>query len=277
MLGEKIKALRIEKGMTQKDLADKLFVTAQAVSRWENGEVEPSISTVVEMAKIFGVSGDLLLGVEGSTQQTEVKVEEKFVYQEPVKPVLGVCETCNKPIFEANDLVRKTFGGRHQSTHLYCFSCERKRQESEKMEKINRSRTNRIKAYVWGGIAAGIVLAITIFSAIDANDFSSVLFYSVIAVAIFTFISCCFLNNNFIGGLTIDIFQFGFVRMPGLIFGLDLDGIIWFLTVKLVLFILGIVLAIAFGILGLLIGGALSIVVYPFALYKSYKHPELTD
>jgi transcriptional regulator with XRE-family HTH domain len=35
MLGERIKALRIKNNMTQKNLADKLFVTAQAVSRWE--------------------------------------------------------------------------------------------------------------------------------------------------------------------------------------------------------------------------------------------------
>ena len=36
MLGEKIKALRANSSLTQKDLAEKLFVTAQAVSRWEN-------------------------------------------------------------------------------------------------------------------------------------------------------------------------------------------------------------------------------------------------
>ena len=46
MLGEKIKALRSENALTQKDLAEKLYVTAQAVSRWENNEVEPSINTI---------------------------------------------------------------------------------------------------------------------------------------------------------------------------------------------------------------------------------------
>ena len=38
MLGEKIKKLRTTNSLTQKDLAEKLFVTAQAVSRWENNE-----------------------------------------------------------------------------------------------------------------------------------------------------------------------------------------------------------------------------------------------
>ena len=55
MIGANIKKLRLEHGMTQKNLADKLFVSAQAVSRWENNEVEPSISTILELAKIFEI------------------------------------------------------------------------------------------------------------------------------------------------------------------------------------------------------------------------------
>ena len=61
MLSENIKTLRVKKGYTQKELADILHVTAQAVSRWENGDVEPSIGTIKEMAKIFDVSTDALL------------------------------------------------------------------------------------------------------------------------------------------------------------------------------------------------------------------------
>ena len=61
MIGNNIKRLRTERNMTQKNLADKLFVSAQAVSRWENNEVEPSIGTITELAKIFGVSIDYLM------------------------------------------------------------------------------------------------------------------------------------------------------------------------------------------------------------------------
>ena len=62
--------------------------------------------------------------------------------------------------------------------------------------------------------------------------------------------------------------------MPGLIFTLDLDGIIWFLTVKLLFWILGIVLAILCGLLGICVGLAVSVFVYPYALYQNIKHPE---
>ena len=71
MIGDQIKKFRTKQGMTQQNLADKLFVTAQAVSRWENGEVEPSLSTITNMAKIFGVSTDEMLGIDPGEQKEE--------------------------------------------------------------------------------------------------------------------------------------------------------------------------------------------------------------
>ena len=44
---ETLAAAREQRGMTQQDLAEKLYVTRQAVSRWENGETEPSVYFLV--------------------------------------------------------------------------------------------------------------------------------------------------------------------------------------------------------------------------------------
>ena len=59
--------------------------------------------------------------------------------------------------------------------------------------------------------------------------------------------------------------------MPGLIFELDLDGIIWFLTVKLIFWILGFILAALCGILAIGLGLVVSLFVYPFAIIKNIK------
>lgn len=59
--GEKLKKTREEKGMTQQALAEQLFVTRQAVSRWENGARYPDIITVRKLARILDVSIDELL------------------------------------------------------------------------------------------------------------------------------------------------------------------------------------------------------------------------
>ena len=53
-LGSKLKKLRSEKGLTQKDFADQLHVTFQTVSKWENDENEPDISTLRELSKLSG-------------------------------------------------------------------------------------------------------------------------------------------------------------------------------------------------------------------------------
>ena len=54
--------LRTERGMSQDDLADKVMVTRQAVSRWENGETIPNTETLKLLSKFFDVSINTLLG-----------------------------------------------------------------------------------------------------------------------------------------------------------------------------------------------------------------------
>ncbi len=54
--------LRTKNGLSQDELAEKVFVTRQAVSRWENGETVPNTDTLKLLSKLFGVSINTLLG-----------------------------------------------------------------------------------------------------------------------------------------------------------------------------------------------------------------------
>lgn len=62
--GDKIFALRREKGLTQDALAELLGVTAQAVSKWERGESMPDTAMLPKIAEVFDVSLDALFGLE---------------------------------------------------------------------------------------------------------------------------------------------------------------------------------------------------------------------
>ena len=62
----KLKELREKAGITQQELADKLFISAQSVSKWENGLSEPDLGTVCCLADLFEVSTDTLLNKEPS-------------------------------------------------------------------------------------------------------------------------------------------------------------------------------------------------------------------
>ena len=60
-IGSFIAALRRAKGMTQRELAEQLFVSDKTVSRWERNESEPELSLIPMIADIFGVTSDELL------------------------------------------------------------------------------------------------------------------------------------------------------------------------------------------------------------------------
>ena len=57
-----IAQLRTKNGMSQAELAEKVFVTRQAVSRWETGETQPNTETLKLLSKLFDVSINTLLG-----------------------------------------------------------------------------------------------------------------------------------------------------------------------------------------------------------------------
>ena len=63
-VGEKIRALRIEKGVTQEELGRALRFSPQAVSKWENNAGNPDITLVAPLCHYFGISADELCGVE---------------------------------------------------------------------------------------------------------------------------------------------------------------------------------------------------------------------
>ena len=66
-LADKILNLRKTHGMSQDDLAEKLNVSRQAISRWEMGTAQPDTPNVLKLSKHFGVTTDYLLNVRNST------------------------------------------------------------------------------------------------------------------------------------------------------------------------------------------------------------------
>ena len=75
-LWEKIVKLRKTTGMSQEDLAEKLDVSRQAVSRWESGSAMPDASNILQLSKLFGVSTDYLLYEEYESDGDLPKVKE---------------------------------------------------------------------------------------------------------------------------------------------------------------------------------------------------------
>ena len=60
-IGKNIQRLRKEKGYTQKDLAELLQVSAQAISKWENGQSLPSIDHLLVLSRLFHIRVDQII------------------------------------------------------------------------------------------------------------------------------------------------------------------------------------------------------------------------
>lgn len=61
IFGDKILTLRKKSGMSQEELADKLGVSRQSISKWESSQSIPDLNRILDLGKIFGVSTDYLL------------------------------------------------------------------------------------------------------------------------------------------------------------------------------------------------------------------------
>ena len=91
--------LRTKNGMSQDELAEKVFVTRQAVSRWENGETIPNTETLKLLSRLFHVSINTLLG---SPQQL-------------------VCQCCGMPLADA-DISKEQGGDFNEEYCRWCYA-----------------------------------------------------------------------------------------------------------------------------------------------------------
>ena len=96
---EVIHELRTRNGLSQDELAEKIFVTRQAVSRWENGETVPNTDTLKLLSGLFGVSINTLLG----------------------SPRHLVCQCCGMPL-EDEIIGRNKDGSLNESYCKWCYA-----------------------------------------------------------------------------------------------------------------------------------------------------------
>jgi len=75
-ISEKIVHLRKLNGLSQEDLAEKLQVSRQAISRWEMGTAKPDANNILQISKLFGVTTDYLLNDEYESDDDLPKIKE---------------------------------------------------------------------------------------------------------------------------------------------------------------------------------------------------------
>ena len=85
-LCEKLYELRRAAGLSQEELAERLNVSRQAVSKWENGAAQPELSKLVELSRLYGVSVDELLSLE-EAEKGDAKAAASVDASTPARPL----------------------------------------------------------------------------------------------------------------------------------------------------------------------------------------------
>lgn len=75
--GARIKSFRNQKGIRQKEPGDHLHASFQIISKWENDENEPDVSSLIELSKVFACSLDALLGENEEQEKKKIKVRRQ--------------------------------------------------------------------------------------------------------------------------------------------------------------------------------------------------------
>lgn len=97
---EVLKEIRIKNNLTQDEMAKKLYVTRQAVSRWENGETVPNIETLKQISTVFNVSINTLLG----------------------KPRRLFCQCCGMPLDDDDVISREEDNSFNEEYCKWCYT-----------------------------------------------------------------------------------------------------------------------------------------------------------
>ena len=80
MIGDTIRTLREQAGYSQAELSRKLSVTRSSVNAWESGLSAPTAAYIIELARLFHVSSDFILGLDTSQQINLAGLTEQEIH-----------------------------------------------------------------------------------------------------------------------------------------------------------------------------------------------------
>lgn len=292
-LGKKLVAYRKLSGLTQQQLGEKLNLSAQAISKWENDLAEPDLSALRTLATLYAVSVDELLDLDSMPSgATEEASDNKNGAEANIMSIVGFCKDCGVTVTEENlgetepvILCKKCLENRR----LAKAEEERRRIEKEKAEALRKQEEERKHAEMvadikkrtksqtfWHSVLAA--LAVVAFIIIGIKFSFPIPFIIIAPYIIFSYVFCVSLET---------LVQFVFldwsektIQLPGIIFTLDFDGCAFLITTKILFWIIGVLFGIVVGAFGIILGIIIAPFYFPYVMYtiiRDFKLGEEND
>ena len=275
-LGKKLSNHRKMLGFTQQQLGEHLNLSAQAVSKWENDLAEPDIATLVSLANLYSVTVDDLLNLNDN-ENFSAKNGNFTEEDTSSLKTIGFCKDCGIMVTEENKgelspvslcsacLERKNERIALEREALIKHEEDLKLAAEAKKQNIIETSSRRTKKSV---IVAGIftVAFFVLWIVITASNFSFGTFLAglIISYAVFSFVACLFYDTAVIEVL--EYMGTASINWPGIIFTLDMDGLIFLIAVKALFAVLGFIFGLVCAVIGFFFSMFISMFIYPFVL-----------
>lgn len=255
-IGQSIKKLRLDSGLTENELAQKVYVYTDLVKAWENGDKEPTDLELSRVAMVLGVNKEDILGYDDTCEALGYDAK---------------CEICSSPINSKEDFVKiydKIYvesdnvdknSHRVNKKHILCKNCfnknlERKKEiyEEKKQSAIENGLRRRLIHFVVSPILGIPFIAFGIWYL--STDLVSGIAFIVAGIYLFCLSGVLILRNVFITE-----------RLRCKVKDVSENSIIYFLLLFDLWFNVILLLTV------------LCMVFYPIAIYRNIKMPELEN
>lgn len=274
--GQKIKHLRTKSDLTQKELAEKMNVTFQTISKWESDTNEPDIESIRRLSNIFGCSIEYLFSEEIEEEpkaQEKVAEETKEAKEEPViKPEEKKEEQKGEPSAPPVEEKKESV-----------ISVEEKKEEIKETKPVQRilidkgkktfSQREDHKVLIWSIVACVVSFIISFVCFIvyraAVPTVWVVLSPFIISYAVLADVYCIF-SDTYISDVFVSVATKS-IKFPGLIFSWSIDGLMWLIGMKILFAILGFFVSLAIISLAVFISAFLAIFSFIPILIKNSK------
>lgn len=260
-LGEKITELRKHNNVTQEQLGKELNISAQAISKWERNLSEPDLYAIKAMSNIFNVSIDTLINDDKELEFKNI-IEDKNNYE---------CSNCHKKYDKSNisqfepNIICKDCHDKVEKQINTIVSNNVDTDNNEIEDKDNKKKrwfqsSLLIKFIISVGISLILMTLSFVFGNINNVD-------DVIAIIVGTIVIFTFLFQIFSETIIQDIVFGSFgksIQMPGIIFSLDIDSILFMLAYK---FIVAPIIVFLVGVVVFIGGLLLALIISPFTFF----------
>lgn len=292
-VGESIKFHRTKVGLTQKDLSEKLNVSFQTISKWENDTNEPDLTTLKAMCDIFNCTVDDLINKKDEEPKSVAEEPAPVVIPVPSKIQIGTCRDCGKALYSGDNIhhmERRSDGGIKETVDV-CDACFKRHEELNRQraelnkpatstKKVHNGPFNKItdradsKVLIWSIVVGAVALITTLILCIC--------FYStmglgwtiglpiIVGYVLFADIYCIF-SASWVSDVFMDVASWS-IRFPGIIFSFDLDGLKFLIFMKILFWILGVLIGIGAFLLAVLFSSICSIFTFPFLVIYNKNH-----